>query len=93
MTSLSRPKTPPTGEPPFNGPKTCDATEMLEIHRALRRSFGEATELVDGVAEGDTKHATAVATPPIGIGGSKRYWEAGSPPVAKSGLGEIVPPN
>jgi hypothetical protein len=31
--------------------------------------------------------------PPIGIGGSKRYWEAGSPPVAKSGLGEIVPPN
>jgi hypothetical protein len=40
MTSLSRPKTPPTGEPPFNGPKTCDATEMLEIHRALRRSFG-----------------------------------------------------
>ena len=62
MTSLRQPKTPPAGEPPFNGPKTCDATEMLEIHRALRRSFGEATQLVDGVAEGDTKHATAVAT-------------------------------
>ena len=62
MTSLSQPQTPPTGEPPFNGPKTCDATEMLEIHRALRRSFGEATGLVDGVADGDTKHATAVAT-------------------------------
>ena len=36
---------------------------MLEIHpRALRRSFGEATELVDGVADRDTRHATAVAT-------------------------------
>jgi Hemerythrin HHE cation binding domain len=62
MTSLSRPQTPPTGEPSFKGPKTCDASAMLEIHRALRRSFGEATELVDGVAEGDTKHAAAVAT-------------------------------
>jgi len=62
MTSLSQPKTPPTGEPSFKGPKTCDASAMLEIHRALRRSFGEATVLVDGVAEGDTKHATAVAT-------------------------------
>ena len=30
--------------------------------------------------------------PPMGIRGPKRYWEAGSPPVAKSGLGEIVPP-
>lgn len=62
MTSLSQPNTPPTSEPPFKGPKTCDASEMLEIHRALRRSFGEATALVDGVAEGNTKHANAVAT-------------------------------
>ena len=30
--------------------------------------------------------------PPMGIRGPGRYWEAGSPPVAKSGLGEIVPP-
>ena len=30
--------------------------------------------------------------PPIGIRGPGRYGEAGSPPVAKSGLGEIVPP-
>lgn len=62
MTSPNQPKTPPTGAPPFNGPKTCDASAMLEIHRALRRSFGEAAALVDGVAEGDAKHATAVAT-------------------------------
>jgi hypothetical protein len=61
MTSLSQPQTPPTGGPAFNGPKTCDASEMLEIHRALRRAFGEATQLVDGVAEGDVKHAAAVA--------------------------------
>ena len=40
MTSLSQPQTPPTGEPPFKGPKTCDASAMLEIHLALRRSFG-----------------------------------------------------
>ena len=31
--------------------------------------------------------------PPMGIRGPGRYWEAGSPPVAKSGLGEIVPPS
>ena len=31
--------------------------------------------------------------PPMGIRGPERYWEAGSPPVAKSGLGEIVPPS
>ena len=62
MTSLSQPQTPPTGEPPFNGPKTWQRDPVLEIHRALRRSFGEATKLVDGVADGDTKHATAVAT-------------------------------
>jgi hemerythrin-like domain-containing protein len=43
-------------------PRTCDASAMLEIHRALRRSFDEATALVDGVADGDTRHATAVAT-------------------------------
>ncbi|UWE13327.1 hemerythrin domain-containing protein [Actinacidiphila bryophytorum] len=62
MTSLSRPETPPAGGPAFAGPKTCDASAMVEIHRALRRSFDEATALVDGVAEGDTKHAAAVAT-------------------------------
>ena len=62
MTTLSQPKTPPPGEPAFNGPKTCDASAMLEIHRALRRSFAEATELVDGVADRDARHATAVAT-------------------------------
>lgn len=60
--SPSRPDTTPTGAPAFTGPKTCDASAMLDIHRALRRSFDEATELVDGVAEGDTKHAAAVAT-------------------------------
>jgi hemerythrin-like domain-containing protein len=62
MTSLSEHKTPPAGGPAFNGPKTCDASSMLEIHRALRRSFGEATALVDGVAEGNVRHAAAVAT-------------------------------
>ncbi len=30
---------------------------------------------------------------PDGIRGPMRYWEAGSPPVAKRGLGEIVPPS
>ena len=35
MTSLSQPKTPPTGEPPFNGPKTCDASAMLDDGAAL----------------------------------------------------------
>ena len=30
---------------------------------------------------------------PLGIRGPKRYWEAESPSAAKSGLGEIVPPN
>ena len=29
--------------------------------------------------------------PPIGIRGPRRYWEAGSPPVAKSGLGRSFP--
>ena len=62
MTSISQPQTPQNREPSFTGPKTCDASGMLEIHRALRRSFDEATGLVLGVAEGDTKHATAVAT-------------------------------
>lgn len=53
---------PPTGEPPVTGPKTCDASGMLDIHRMLLRSFTEATALVDGVAEGDTRHAGDVAT-------------------------------
>ncbi len=53
---------PPTGGPPFEGPKTCDAAGMIEIHRMLRHSFDEASGLVDGVAEGDTQHAEDVST-------------------------------
>ncbi|MEV6848729.1 hemerythrin domain-containing protein [Actinoplanes sp. NPDC051411] len=53
---------PPTGEPRFDGPKTCDASGMFEIHRMLQKSFDEAGGLVDGVRTGDTGHAGAVAT-------------------------------
>lgn len=53
---------PPTGEPPFSGPKTCDASGMFDIHRMLQRSFDEASGLVENVTEGDTTHASDVAT-------------------------------
>lgn len=52
---------PASGEPPFDGPKTCDASGMIEIHRLYRHSFAEAAGLVDGVADGDTAHADVVA--------------------------------
>src|SRR5262245_41907188 len=51
-----------TAVPPLDGPKLCDASGMFDIHRMLRRSFDEATGLVDGVRTGDTGHAGAVAT-------------------------------
>lgn len=51
---------PPTGDVP-NGPKTCDASGMAEIHRLFRTGFGEAPDLVRGVAVGDVTHADAVA--------------------------------
>ncbi|WP_433380136.1 hemerythrin domain-containing protein [Actinoplanes sp. CA-142083] len=47
--------------PRFDGPKICDASGMFEIHRMLLRSFEEAVGLVDGVAEGDLRHARVVA--------------------------------
>ncbi|MEU1273207.1 hemerythrin domain-containing protein [Streptomyces sp. NPDC005799] len=50
-----------TSTPPLDGPKTCDASAMMEIHRMLLQSFDEATALVEGVREGDTVHAEAVA--------------------------------
>jgi Hemerythrin HHE cation binding domain len=52
----------PVLKPPLDGPKTCDASGMFEIHRMLRRSFDEAAGLVDGVRAGDTDHAKVVAT-------------------------------
>lgn len=52
---------PPTGDVP-DGPKTCDASGMAEIHRMFRRTFGEAPGLVRQVAEGDLEHAEVVAT-------------------------------
>ncbi|MCH6232008.1 hemerythrin domain-containing protein [Microbacterium sp. CFH 31415] len=52
---------PPRGDLPA-GPKTCDASGMIEIHRLFRRTFGESPDLVRGVASGDTAHAAAVAT-------------------------------
>jgi hypothetical protein len=52
---------PPSGELP-QGPKTCDASGMAEIHRLFRHGFGEASALVRGVRQGDTTHAGAVAT-------------------------------
>src|SRR6478735_11704131 len=52
---------PSAGRPPFDGPKTCDASGMVEIHRMLRRTFAEASGLVGGVADQDTAHADVVA--------------------------------
>ncbi|RDV44539.1 hemerythrin domain-containing protein [Leifsonia sp. ku-ls] len=52
---------PASGRPPLDGPKTCDASGMIEIHRMFRRSFAEAPDLVRGVAEGDVAHAAVVA--------------------------------
>lgn len=75
---------PPSGDLP-NGPKTCDAGGMIEIHRLFRRGFGEGPDLVRGVADGDTAHAGAVATQldtlSIGLhahheGEDARLWDA-----------------
>lgn len=52
---------PSSGDGP-TGPKTCDASGMVEIHRLFRRGFGEAPGLVGRVREGDTAHVAAVAT-------------------------------
>ncbi|MEV4900141.1 hemerythrin domain-containing protein [Citricoccus sp. NPDC055426] len=51
----------PLGEPPLTGPKTCDASGMIEIHRMFKATFGDAAGLVDGVREGDAAHAGHVA--------------------------------
>ncbi|WP_235507736.1 hemerythrin domain-containing protein [Agromyces sp. Root1464] len=53
---------PPSGDPlgPANGPKTCDASGMAEIHRYFRAGFGEGRALVEGVAESDAAHADVV---------------------------------
>ena len=58
---MSATSLPASGEPPLDGPKTCDASGMAEIHRLYRHAFGEASGLVDGVADGDTAHAHVVA--------------------------------
>lgn len=52
---------PSSGASPLDGPKTCDASGMIEIHRLFRHSFDEAPRLIEGVADGDTGHADAVA--------------------------------
>ncbi|MFJ3491184.1 hemerythrin domain-containing protein [Leifsonia aquatica] len=52
---------PSSGASPLDGPTTCDASGMAEIHRMFRHSFDEATGLVDGVADGDSAHAQVVA--------------------------------
>jgi hypothetical protein len=51
---------PPTGDIPSG--TTCDASGMAEIHRLYQSGFGEAPDLVRGVAVGDVAHAEAVAT-------------------------------
>ncbi|HWM15205.1 MAG TPA: hemerythrin domain-containing protein [Microbacterium sp.] len=75
---------PPSGDVPA-GPKTCDASGMIEIHRLFRRGFGEGPALVRLVAEGDTAHAAAVATQlatmSLGLhahheGEDQRLWDA-----------------
>lgn len=75
---------PPTGDSP-DGPKTCDASGMAEIHRMFRRTFGEAPALVRLVSEGDAAHAEVVAvhldTLSIGLhshhdGEDERLWPA-----------------
>lgn len=75
---------PPTGGTP-DGPKTCDARGMAEIHRMFRRTFGEAPALVRLVSEGDVAHAEVVAahldTLSIGLhahhaGEDERLWPA-----------------
>jgi hypothetical protein len=53
---------PPSGLPPLDGPKTCDASGMLDIHRMFLHAFGEAPGLVDAVPAGDTERAAAVRT-------------------------------
>ena len=76
---------PSSGEPPRSGPKTCDASGMVEIHRLFRRGFGEGPLLVRLVAEGDIPHAHAVATQletmSLGLhahheGEDERLWDA-----------------
>jgi len=52
---------PSSGDLP-TGPKTCDASGMVEIHRLFRRGFGEGPDLVRRVPEGDTARAGVVAT-------------------------------
>lgn len=51
---------PASGDLP--SPKTCDATGMIDIHRAFTAGFGEGPALVRRVATGDVEHAEAVAT-------------------------------
>jgi hemerythrin-like domain-containing protein len=46
----------------MSGPKTCDASGMVEAHRMFQHAFDEAGDLVGGVAAGDTEHAAAVAS-------------------------------
>jgi hypothetical protein len=59
---MSATSLPSSGEPPLTGPKTCDASGMIEIHRLFRHSFAEAPGLVEGVADGDKAHADVVAS-------------------------------
>ena len=75
---------PPSGELP-TGPKTCDGSGMIEIHRLFRRGFGEGPRLVQGVTAGDAAHAASVATQletmSIGLhahheGEDARLWDA-----------------
>jgi len=55
--SPTKPSPPGSPEPAV----TCDASGMAQIHRYFRAGFGEAPDLVRGVAAGDVSHATAVS--------------------------------
>ena len=50
----------PSSGAPLDGPKTCDASGMIEIHRLFRHAFDEAPGLIEGVADGDAAHADVV---------------------------------
>lgn len=52
---------PSTGDPAPKGAVGCDTSDMVMIHNLYRMVFRDATGLVDGVADGDTRRAGIVA--------------------------------
>ncbi len=57
MHAMSAHTSPPARPVPTHGPKTCDASGMIEIHRMLLHAFTDALPLVESVAERDVRHA------------------------------------